>query len=91
MRNFSSLLGRKKSSANAAKERLRLLLIHDRSTLAPGAMEALRDELIEVISRHVEVDRSSVRIEMAEDGRSQRLLADIPLKRVDNRLPDDDF
>jgi septum formation topological specificity factor MinE len=51
----------------------------------------LRDELIEVISRHVEVDRSLVRIEMAEDGRSQRLLADIPLKRVDNRLSDDDF
>ena len=89
MRNFAGLLNRKNKSANAAKERLRLVLIHDRSTLPPGAMEELRDELIEVISRHVEVDRGSVRLEMAQDGRSQRLLADIPLKRADNRLPDE--
>jgi len=88
MRNFMGLLNRK-GSANTAKERLRLVLIHDRSTLPPGTMEALRDELIEVISRHVEVDRSAVRLEIAQDGRSQRLLADIPLKRADNRLPEE--
>jgi cell division topological specificity factor len=78
-----------KKSANTAKERLRLVLIHDRSTLPPGAMEELRDELIEVISRHVDVDRSSVRLEIAQDGRSQRLLADIPLKRNQQRLPEE--
>ena len=88
MRSFMGLLNRK-GSANTAKERLRLVLIHDRSTLPPGTMEELRDELIEVISRHVEVDRSSVRLEIAQDGRSQRLLADIPLKRADNRLPEE--
>ncbi|HEY4717409.1 MAG TPA: cell division topological specificity factor MinE [Anaerolineales bacterium] len=78
-----------KGSANTAKERLRLVLIHDRSTLPPGAMEELRDELIEVISRHVDVDRGAVRLEITQDGRSQRLLADIPLKRVDRRLPEE--
>ncbi len=88
MRNFVGLLGRK-GSANTAKERLRLVLIHDRSTLPPGAMEALRDELIEVISRHVEVDRSAVRLDLTQDGRTQRLLADIPLKRANNSLPDE--
>jgi cell division topological specificity factor len=51
-------------------------------------METLRDELIEVISRHVDVDRNSVRLEITQDGRAQRLLADIPLKRIDQRLPD---
>lgn len=88
MRSFADLLGRRNRSAQTAKERLRLVLIHDRSSLPPGAMETLRDELIEVISRHVEVDRSSVRLEITQDGRAQRLLADIPLKRVDQRLPD---
>ena len=43
------LLGRK-TSANSAKERLQLVLIHDRSNLPPGVLEALRDEIIEVIS-----------------------------------------
>ena len=88
MRSFADFFGRRNRSAETAKERLRLVLIHDRSTLTPGAMESLRDELIEVISQHVEVDRSSVRLEITQDGRSQRLLADIPLKRVDQRLPD---
>ncbi|MCW5875851.1 MAG: cell division topological specificity factor MinE [Anaerolineales bacterium] len=88
MRNLSDLFGRK-NSASTAKERLRLVLIHDRSTLAPGAMEALRDELVEVISRHVEVDPGEVRLELTQEGRSQRLLADIPLKRRSEPVPDE--
>lgn len=88
MRNLAALFSPRNRSAQTAKERLRLVLIHDRSALAPGVMETLRDELIEVISRHVEVDRTAVRLEITQDGRAQRLLADIPLKRVDQRLPD---
>lgn len=80
MPSIADLLNRK-GSAHTAKERLRLVLIHDRSSLTPGAMKALRDELIEVISRHVDVDRNEVRLDLTQEGRSQRLLADIPLKR----------
>jgi cell division topological specificity factor len=43
-------------------------------------METLKDELIDVISRHIDIDPTSVSIEMAQDGRQQRLIADIPLK-----------
>lgn len=88
MRSLASLFSPRNRSAQTAKERLRLVLIHDRSSLPPGAMETLRDELIEVISRHVEVDRAAVRLEITQDGRAQRLLADIPLKRIDQPLPD---
>jgi cell division topological specificity factor len=88
MRSLTSLFNRPNRSAQTAKERLRLVLIHDRSALPAGVMETLRDELIEVISRHVEIDPNSVRLEITQDGRAQRLLADIPLKRVDQRLPD---
>ena len=82
MRN---LLGRKRKSANTAKERLQLVLIHDRTDLPPGVMEDLRDELIQVISRHIDVDRDAVRIEVAQDGRKQRLLADIPIRAKQRR------
>ena len=77
---FDRLLGKDRRSANAAKERLQLVLIHDRTDLSPGLLENLRDELIAVISRHVDVDPSAVRLEMASEGREQRLVADIPLK-----------
>ena len=76
---FDRILGREKRSAKQAKDRLQLVLIHDRIDMNPGIMETLKDELIEVISRHVEIDPTAVRIEMNQDGRQQRLIADIPL------------
>lgn len=72
-------------SATTAKERLQLVLIHDRTDLPSGVMEALRDELIDVISRHIDVDRDQVDIQIAQDGRKQRLVAEIPLKNVSQR------
>lgn len=79
------ILGREPKSAAQAKERLQLVLIHDRTDLSPGVMEALRDELIQVISRHVEIDAHAVHIAVEHEGRSQRLVADIPLKSARRR------
>jgi cell division topological specificity factor len=61
------------------------VLVHDRTDLSPHLLDVLKDDLIETISRHVEIDPSSVRIEMAQDGRKQRLIADIPLRPVSRR------
>jgi cell division topological specificity factor len=75
---FERLTGKK--SARSAKERLQLVLIHDRTDLSPAALDAMKDELIAVISRYVEIDPSAVRIDIAAEGRSQRLVADIPIR-----------
>jgi cell division topological specificity factor len=64
---------------------MKLVLIHDRTDLTPGAMDALKDELIAVISRHVEIEPGAVRIEMTHEGREQRLIADIPLRTARRR------
>ena len=82
MKSFVDRLSGRNNSANEAKERLQLLLIHDRTNLPSGMMEDLRNELIDVISRRMDVDRSAVKIEIAHEGRSQRLLADFPLKSI---------
>jgi cell division topological specificity factor len=71
---------RNRKSASTAKERLQLVLIHDRTDIPPGIMDDLRDDLIEVISRHVDVDRNAVTIEITKEGRNQSLIADIPIK-----------
>lgn len=76
------LLGREPNSAQQAKERLKLVLIHDRTDLTPGSLDALKDEIIAVISKHIEIDPEAVRIDMTQEGREQRLIADIPLKPV---------
>jgi len=79
------IFGHDRKSADAAKQRLKLVLIHDRTDLAPGVLESLKDELIQVISRYVAIDPTAVRIVMEQDGRQQRLLADIPLQASQRR------
>jgi cell division topological specificity factor len=75
----------KKRSAKNAKERLQLVLVHDRTDLTPAELEALKDDLIQTISRHIEIDPDAVQIGLEKDGRSQRLVADIPLKNSTRR------
>ncbi len=77
-------LGRKRS-AQSAKERLQLVLIHDRTDLTPDELTAMKDEIIQVIAKHVEIESSAVQIALEHDGRQQRLVADIPLKSVTRR------
>jgi len=84
-RFIDRLLGRDQKSAQLAKERMKLVLIHDRTDLSPAELDQLKDELIGVISQHVEIEPQAVRIEMAQDGRQQRLIADIPLRAVHKR------
>ena len=70
----------RKRSAESAKERLQLVLVHDRTDLTPGQLEALKDELITAISRYIDIDPDAVQIGLERDGRSQRLVADIPMR-----------
>jgi cell division topological specificity factor len=81
---FDRIIGRKRS-AKSAKERLQLVLVHDRTDMTQLEMEALRDDILAVISRHVDVDPEGVRIDLERDGREQRLVADIPLRSVARR------
>lgn len=79
------LFGKDTTSAHQAKERLKLVLVHDRTDISPGVLDLLKDDLIAVISKHIEIDPSAVNIEMTQDGREQRLIADIPLRAVRKR------
>lgn len=84
-RFLDRLLGRDPSSAQQAKERMKLVLIHDRTDLTPRALDQLKDELIGVISRYIEIDPAAVDIQVSQEGREQRLIADIPLRSVRRR------
>lgn len=79
MKRVVDRLRGKQQSASKAKERLQLVLIHDRTDLSAGQIESMRDEIIEVITRHVNIDRSAVQITVQQEGREQYLLAEIPI------------
>ena len=72
----------RKRSAESAKERLQLVLVHDRTDLTPAQLEALKDDLLKAISNYIDIDPEAVQIGLERDGRSQRLVADIPLRSV---------
>lgn len=80
---FSFFNKEEKKSKNVAKDRLKLVLIHDRAMLSSGMLEQMRDDIIAVISKYVEIDRDSLNIDIAENGENSRrttLIANIPLK-----------
>jgi len=81
---FDKLFGRK-NSADSAKERLQLVLVHDRTDLTPAELESLRDDLVATVSRHVDIDVTSMQFGVEHDGRLQRLVADIPIKSASRR------
>jgi cell division topological specificity factor len=80
MSDWLKKLTSQQSSANEAKERLKLVLIHDRTDINPDVMEQLKDDLLKTISHHIAIEPESVTITMLHEGREQRLVADIPLK-----------
>ena len=81
MQTLKKLFGaRSTSSRSVAKERLQLVLVHDRAQISPQLLETIKDEIIAVISKHVAIDRDAVDINFTHTGRESRLQADIPLR-----------
>ncbi len=74
------LVGSKEKSAEQAKERLKLVLIHDRTDISDETLRRMKDDILKVISKYIEIDSAAVNIRIAQDGREQRLMADIPIK-----------
>lgn len=78
---WDRLLGRgEPSSREVARERLELVLGYDRAKISPQLLETLKDELINVISQYLEIDRDRVEISLTQDRRQGRLVANIPLR-----------
>lgn len=69
----------KPSSSATAKERLRLVLLSDHLSLAPDVVEALKRDLLEVISRYVEVDPDHVDVTFEQQEKQVAMLANIPI------------
>ena len=76
---FSRLFGQKQKSSAVAKNRLQLVLVHDRVSLSPGKMDELKDELIQVISKYVDIDRDGIDIALTQQNERSQLTAQIPL------------
>lgn len=79
---FEFMMGRKKPTpGEVAKERLKVVLVHDRIKVSPELLELIKMDLLKAISQRLEIDEQHVQVNMAREGRWDKLLADIPVKR----------
>jgi len=77
---------KKKNSGDIAKDRLKLLLVSDRANSSPEVMEAIKNDIIQVIKKYMDIDTEGLDIQItqtpSEDGRGTvpALFANIPIK-----------
>ena len=78
---LDKLLGRQPASAKTARERLQLVLAHDRSDLSPELLDQMRREIFEVVAKYVEIDFEEGEVSLETEDRMTALVANLPIKR----------
>ncbi len=79
---------KKKPSGNVAKDRLKLLLVSDRANCSPEIMELIKNDIINVIKKYMEIDCDGLDIQITQtesdsfNGAVPALIANIPIKEV---------
>lgn len=87
--DFLRIFGRKKEkSKNVAKERLKLVLVHDRSDLSPKFLDMIKTDIIKVISEYAEIDEEALDIKITKmkkdssESLVSALVANIPIIKI---------
>ena len=84
---FFKSFNNKPTPKEVAKDRLKLILIHDRGEIAPNIIEKIREEILEVISKYIDIEVEDVEISVnrtddEEGSNTSALIANIPIKNV---------
>ncbi|MDP7993834.1 MAG: cell division topological specificity factor MinE [Synechococcus sp. SP2 MAG] len=75
------LLGRQPASASTARDRLQLVLAHDRSDLSPELLDQMRREIFEVVAKYVDIDLEEGDVSLETEDRVTALVANLPFRR----------
>ena len=74
--------GSNEGSGQRAKDRLKIVLIHDRTDISPQLLDNLRDEIVTVLTKYMEIDRDKIEIDLDRDEKAVALVANIPVIKI---------
>lgn len=83
MFDIKKFFSKKSTSKEVARDRLKLVLVHDRANCSPELLEMIRGEILEVLAKYVNIDTSKLDIRISNhekdfDGKPA-LIANIPI------------
>ncbi len=67
------------SSGQKAKDRLKIVLIHDRTDISPQLLQSLRMEIVQVLTKYMDIDQEKIEIDLDHDEQAVALVANIPV------------
>lgn len=69
-------------SGQLARKRMQLVLMHDRIDLTPDIMEAVRKDILAVLSKYMEIDTKSLKVDIEQGKDFMALISNVHVKRV---------
>lgn len=75
------------ASKEIAKERLKLVLVHDRVSVSPQLIERMKEDMIRVISEYMEIRQDEIEIQLSRSDGSVSLIANIPVTKMKRDIP----
>lgn len=73
---------KEESAKDVACNRLRVVLMQDRTNLSPELMERMRQELVDLLSKYVEMDKEALELNFEQEGSQMALMLSIPVLRA---------
>ncbi len=73
---------KEENAKDTAVNRLRVVLMQDRTNLTPELLEKMRGELIELLSKYVEMDKDALELNFEQEGNQMALMLSIPVLRA---------
>jgi len=71
-----------KQSGQVACKRMKFVLMHDRMDITPDVMEAVKNDIIKVLSRYMEIDNCSMNVKLEQGKDFMALISNVQIKRV---------
>jgi len=71
-----------KGSGDVARQRMQVVLMHDRMDVTPDIMESLKNDILSVLARYMEIDQSSIKVDLEQEKGYTALVSNVQVKRV---------